>query len=138
MARFTINQLTPEQRTRFEAIRARFPEIVKQFESEKPRILRLAQLEKAMDESRARMRRALLERLREVREANGLSLKQVAERGGFAIAALCRLETDGQANPTIETLQRYAEAVDTELVIDLVPKVDAPRPKVTRTGARHS
>jgi len=65
---------------------------------------------------------ALLEALaslRKAREESGLSLADVAERSGIDKAALSRLETGKQANPTVETLARYATAVGKQLVIAL-------------------
>ncbi len=55
--------------------------------------------------------RTTLKSLRDAREAAGLSLADVAERTGIDKAALSRLETGGNANPTIETLSRYAAAI---------------------------
>ena len=66
-------------------------------------------------------RRGLLAGLREAREAQGLSLADVEKRAGFGLAQLSRLETDFTANPTVDTLQRYAEALGMKLVIQLVP-----------------
>ena len=56
-----------------------------------------------------------LHELKTVREAAGLSLADVAERSGIDKAALSRLENGVQANPTVETLLRYAAAVGKRL-----------------------
>ncbi len=49
--------------------------------------------------------------LKKVREAAGLSLSEVAERSGIERAALSRLENAQHANPTVNTLCRYAQAL---------------------------
>lgn len=64
--------------------------------------------------------RMTLKKLREAREAAGLSLAEMAERTGIDKSALSRLETGGNANPTIETLSRYAAAVGKSLRWTLV------------------
>jgi DNA-binding XRE family transcriptional regulator len=56
-----------------------------------------------------------LHELKAVREQAGLSLADVAERSGIDKAALSRLENGIQANPTVETLLRYAAAVGKRL-----------------------
>jgi DNA-binding XRE family transcriptional regulator len=56
-----------------------------------------------------------LAQLRKAREEAGLSLADVAERTGIDKAALSRLETGKQPNPTVETLMRYATAVGKQL-----------------------
>jgi DNA-binding XRE family transcriptional regulator len=49
------------------------------------------------------------------RERLGLSLAMVAERTGMDRAAISRLENGLQANPTVDTLHRYAAAIDAEI-----------------------
>ena len=53
------------------------------------------------------------------REAKGLSLADLTERTGMDRSALSKLETGQRANPTVETLVRYAEAVGKRLVVSL-------------------
>jgi DNA-binding XRE family transcriptional regulator len=60
-----------------------------------------------------------LHQLRNAREEAGLSLTDVAERSGIDKAALSRLETGKQPNPTVDTLVRYATAVGKQLVLSL-------------------
>ena len=62
--------------------------------------------------------RAIVAKLRSQRELQGLSLSDVAKRTGMARSNLCRLENNG-ANVKLETLQRYAAALDCELVIEI-------------------
>jgi DNA-binding XRE family transcriptional regulator len=61
-----------------------------------------------------RLRQALTQ-LRKTREAAGLSLAEVAARSGIDKAALSRLENGIQANPTVDTLLRYAAAVGKQI-----------------------
>jgi transcriptional regulator with XRE-family HTH domain len=63
--------------------------------------------------------------LRKAREDAGLSLTDVEKRTGIDKATLSRLETGKQANPTVDTLVRYAAAVGKQLVLGLqdMPKM---------------
>jgi transcriptional regulator with XRE-family HTH domain len=60
----------------------------------------------------------LVPKLRSLRELKGLSLAEVAKRAGMARSNLCRLEQNGN-NVKLETLQRYAAALDCELVVEV-------------------
>jgi transcriptional regulator with XRE-family HTH domain len=57
--------------------------------------------------------------LKAAREAKGLSLGDLTEITGMDRSALSKLETGQRANPTLETLVRYAEAVGKRLVVSL-------------------
>lgn len=61
----------------------------------------------------------LLRQLKAAREAKGLSLANVTDLTGMDRSALSKLETGQRANPTVETLVRYAEAVGKRLVVSL-------------------
>jgi ribosome-binding protein aMBF1 (putative translation factor) len=63
--------------------------------------------------------RDLLTQLKAAREAKGLSLSELEGRTGMDRSALSKLESGQRANPTLETLVRYAEAVGKRLVISL-------------------
>jgi DNA-binding Xre family transcriptional regulator len=67
--------------------------------------------------------RVILAKLHSQRELMGLSLGDVARRIGMARSNLCRLEQSGE-NVKLETLHRYAAALDCELVVE-VRKVTA-------------
>ena len=56
--------------------------------------------------------------LKKERLAQGL-LADMQERTGMSRSAISRLENDESANPTIETLTRYAEALGKQLAITL-------------------
>lgn len=62
----------------------------------------------------------LLKSLKEHRSASGVSLTELAERTGIDKAALSRLESGAQANPTIATLERYAAALGKHIVFKVV------------------
>ena len=61
----------------------------------------------------------LLMQLKAAREAKGLSLADLTELTGMDRSALSKLETGQRANPTVDTLVRYAEAVGKRLVVSL-------------------
>jgi hypothetical protein len=56
--------------------------------------------------------RLLVGNLRKLREQVSLSLSDVAERSGMDKAMLSRLENGHVANPGIETISRYLDALD--------------------------
>ena len=61
----------------------------------------------------------LLEQLKAARLAKGMSLGDLTERTGMDRSALSKLETGQRANPTVDTLVRYAEAVGKRIVLSL-------------------
>jgi len=63
--------------------------------------------------------RRLCEQLKAAREAKGLSLADVSELTGMDRSAISKLESGQRENPTMETLQRYADAVGKHLVVGL-------------------
>jgi predicted transcriptional regulator len=109
MKRIQRNQrLSPEQATKYKAIREQvageLPELVARHHE------RLASLDQLNE---------LLSQLKAAREAKGLSLADITELTGMDRSALSKLETGQRANPTVETLVRYAEAVGKRLVVSL-------------------
>ena len=109
MKRITRDRrLTPEESAKYEAIR-------EQVAGELPDLI-----------ARHHERSATLDRLQELfaqlkaaREAKGLSLSDLTDLTGMDRSALSKLETGQRANPTVETLVRYAEAVGKRLVVSL-------------------
>jgi transcriptional regulator with XRE-family HTH domain len=65
---------------------------------------------------------ALTREMLSARSRSGLTQETVAERMGTTKSAVSRLESAGKHAPSITTLKKYAEAVDCELEIKLVPK----------------
>ena len=101
--------LTEEERVRHRAIR-------EQIEQEKPELIARGR--------RAKARRIMLKEavatLKATRQALGLSLADIKASTGIEKSNLSRLENDPLANPTIDTLCRYTDAVGKEIVIRLV------------------
>jgi predicted transcriptional regulator len=109
MKRITRDRrLTPEAAAKYKAIREQvageLPDLVARHHE------RTAALDQLQD---------LLEQLKAAREAKGLSLADLTELTGMDRPALSKLETGQRANPTMETLVRYAEAVGKRLVVSL-------------------
>lgn len=63
---------------------------------------------------------AVGQELREERERQGLSLREVAAKAGMDEAALSRVETGRNPNPTVETLARVAAALGKRVAIRLL------------------
>ena len=63
----------------------------------------------------------IAERVAEQRMAKGLSQRQLAELCGTTQSSIARLERGGRP-PRIDTLLRIAEALDSELVVELEPR----------------
>lgn len=101
-------RLTPEEAAKYKAIR-------EQVEQELPELIaRHHARQSLMDQLQE-----LLKELRTAREAKGLSLADLTELTGMDRSALSKLETGQRPNPTLETLERYAEAVGKRLVVTL-------------------
>lgn len=62
----------------------------------------------------------IADKVAERRLEKGLSQRELAERCGTTQSAIARLERGGRP-PRIDTLLRIAEALECELVVDLVP-----------------
>src|SRR5882762_8902128 len=105
MKRITrARRLTPEEAAKYRAIREKVA-------AELPDLI-------ARHHERDRLHE-LLAQLKAAREAKGLSLADMTELTGMDRSALSKLETGQRANPTVETLVRYAEAVGKRLVVSL-------------------
>jgi DNA-binding XRE family transcriptional regulator len=109
MKRITRDRrLTPEEAAKYRKIReevaAEFPALV----------ARHHEREASLDQLTP-----LLGQLRAAREALGLSLADMTDRTGMDRSAISKLENGERANPTVETLVRYAEAVGKRLVVTL-------------------
>jgi DNA-binding XRE family transcriptional regulator len=61
----------------------------------------------------------LVAKFKSLRESQELTLAQVANRMGIDAAALSRLEGGKVLNPTLATLQKWAEALNLTLNVDL-------------------
>src|SRR5438045_706824 len=110
MKRVTNNQrVTSEEAARYKSIREQvageLPDLIARHHE------RMATLDQLHE---------LLVQLKAAREAKGLSLSDLMERTGMDRSALSKLETGQRANPTVETLVRYAEAVGKRLLVSLI------------------
>jgi ribosome-binding protein aMBF1 (putative translation factor) len=109
MKRITRDRrLTPEEAAKYKAVREQvaeeLPDLVARHHE------RMATRDQLQD---------LLRQLKAAREGKGLSLADLTELTGMDRSALSKLETGRRANPTVETLVRYAEAVGKRLVVSL-------------------
>ena len=60
--------------------------------------------------------------LKAERELRGLSLADIGEKTGLSKSAISKLENNEDANPTVNTLSRYAEALGMALAVILTEK----------------
>ncbi len=82
------------------------------------------QFKAARDTTSAELRHTV-QLLNAERLAQGLSFADVEQRTGLGKSALSRLETDPDANPTLATLARYAEALGKQLAVSLHERATA-------------
>ncbi len=75
---------------------------------------------------------------RAARKARGLTVSEVAERMGVDHAAVSRLESGAQANPTVNTVMRYVEAIGPRMGWSLVERDDAPIPRGDERARRRA
>ena len=97
--------------------RKRHARIREQIAGELPEIKRRARERLALIRKEGTPLRQVLAALRAERERQGLSLADINERTGIDRAALSRLENNEEANPTLATLERYADAVGKQMVV---------------------
>ncbi len=60
--------------------------------------------------------------LKAERELRGFSLADIGEKTGLSKSAISKLENNEDANPTVNTLSRYAEALGMSLAVVLTEK----------------
>jgi DNA-binding phage protein len=109
-------------RTLTEAERERMRAVREQIDTERPEILAKArELKRARAAAVAQLHDAFA-LLRSERQSRGISLSELRQRTGIGRSALSRLENDPEANPTITTLARVADALGKQIVIQLVEK----------------
>jgi DNA-binding phage protein len=110
-------ELTPEQRAAFRSIR-------EQAEIDRPgpdELIERGDVEEFVSHGAFMELLGLVDVLRHERERKGLSLTEVAERSGLTRAMLSKLENGRNPNPTLDTLARYAMAMDMELKLSADP-----------------
>ena len=110
-------ELTAEQRATFRAQRERA-------ETDRPgpdELVERGEVEEFVSQGAFLELLSLVDLLRRERERNGLSLTDVAERSGLTRAMVSKLENGRNPNPTLDTLARYAMAMDMELKLSAGP-----------------
>ena len=70
-----------------------------------------------------------LESARQARQTRGLTVSEVAERMGVDHAMVSRLESGRQANPTVNTVMRYVEAIGLRVAWGLADRDETPIPR---------
>jgi predicted XRE-type DNA-binding protein len=100
-------ELTPEQKARQDAAKKAF----KDWHPDVNELLATGEYEGPFLQGQYLALRALVLALKTVREDQGLTLAQVTERSGIDQPNLSRLENGKNANPTLDTLYRYAAAM---------------------------
>lgn len=110
-------ELTPEQRAAFRSIRQR-AEIDRPGPDE---LVERGEVTGFVSQGAFMELLGFVEVLRQERERKGLSLTEVAERSGLTRAMLSKLENGRNPNPTLDTLARYALAMDMELKLSVDP-----------------
>ena len=74
----------------------------------------------------ARAEYAVLDEFLKIRAAKGFTQNQIAEKIGTTQSVIARLESGkSKHSPSIATLSRYAEALDCQLEIRLVQKLNS-------------
>ena len=63
---------------------------------------------------------SIIQAILDARKASGLTQKDLAERTGIAQADISKLE-NGNANPSLRTLQRLANGLGMKLKLEFVP-----------------
>ncbi len=63
---------------------------------------------------------SIVQAMLDARKASGLTQKDLAERTGIAQADISKLE-NGNANPSLRTLQRLADGMGMRLKLEFVP-----------------
>ncbi len=116
IAKRSERRLTPDEK-------ARVAEVRRLVEGEREDILRRGREILAEERGRKTRLRDVNRLLKAERLSQGLTLAEVQQRSGIDPPALSRLENEADANPTVATLTRYADALGKQLVVALVNPV---------------
>jgi len=116
IAKRSERRLTPDEK-------ARVAEVRRLVEGEREVILRRGREILAEERGRNAALRDVSRLLKTERLSQGLTLADVEQRSGIDPPALSRLENEADANPTVATLTRYANALGKQLVVALVDPV---------------
>ncbi len=114
-----MEQSRRSERVLSESERSRLRELRVGIDAEKDEILAEARRHKAAHDAAIARLRDVMHLLRDERTRQGLSLAEMQTRTGIARSALSRLENEPDANPTLATVTRCAEALGKDLRIQL-------------------
>ncbi len=115
IAKHIHRELTPTERARVAGAR-------EDAEREKDSIRRRAKELKQECDAASTSLETALQLLKQERMKQGLSLADVTERSGIDKPNLSRLENEAEANPTVATLSRYADALGKRFFVVLANK----------------
>jgi DNA-binding XRE family transcriptional regulator len=107
-----------------DADKCRFAAIRKRFQDERPgpeKLLASADVAEFVALGQYLNLRQAVAALKQERQRKRLSLATVARRSKIDKAAISRLENGLHVNPTVDTLHRYAAAIDAEIVWTVRP-----------------
>jgi DNA-binding XRE family transcriptional regulator len=110
-------KLTPEQRAAFKSIR-------QQAEADRPgpdELIERGDVEEFVSQGAFMELLIWVDALRRERERRGLSLTDMAKRSGLTRAMVSKLESGRNPNPTLDTLARYALALDMQVKLSADP-----------------
>ncbi|HXV59569.1 MAG TPA: helix-turn-helix transcriptional regulator [Vicinamibacteria bacterium] len=102
--------------------RRKYRDLRERIDAERDEIVTETRRRKRVHDAVAAELRQAFRMLKKEPHAQGLSLADMQGRTGMSRSAISRLENDESANPTIETLIRYAEALGKELAITLTDR----------------
>ena len=67
---------------------------------------------------------AIIQAIIDARKSSGITQKQLSEKTGIAQADISKLE-NGNANPSLKTMQRLASGMNMKLKVEFVPSKEA-------------
>lgn len=115
VAKRIVRPATEEEKARHAEVRRRIAEELPELQARAKE--RLAEIQKEGVPVRQAIRALKAERVKQ-----GLSLADLNARTGIDRAALSRLENNEDANPTLATLVKYADAVGKQLLVLLADR----------------
>src|SRR5689334_6025369 len=117
-----MRQAKRTSRTLSDAERSRLRRLREQIDAEKDEIVAEGRGHKAAHDASLARLREVMQLLRAERTLQELSLADVQAKTAIPRSALSRPETDPDANPTLATITRYAEALGKDVQILLADK----------------
>jgi DNA-binding XRE family transcriptional regulator len=112
MGKRIYREPTADQAARYRRIREMIAEEIPEIKAEA----------RAMRQGRQAKIGEAVRLLKAERELRGLSLADIGDRTGLSKSAISRLENNEDANPTVNTLSKYAEALGMTLGVVLTEK----------------